>query len=157
MRMPLPPNWNRGFLLKEPLAIMQLVRHGGNHFAHFAAGNQFECVLRGPGAGIGDRILKRKVDLERLGIHTPNPLDDVEFLAVWMTDSVQPRRILESHRIHDQAVAFPLAHGLPIPGNVGILGMGLIQWNLPPNLIPFPELVDVVVGLDYLELQWTLV
>src|SRR5437879_13286273 len=59
--------------------------------------------------------------------------------------------------MHEQGVAFPLSYGLPIPGNVGILGMVLIQWNLPPNLIPFPELVDVVVGLDYLELQWMLV
>src|SRR5437762_318878 len=35
--------------------------------------------------------------------------------------------------------------------------MRLIQWNLPPNLVPFPELVDVVVGLHDLELQRMLV
>src|SRR5216117_2941928 len=35
--------------------------------------------------------------------------------------------------------------------------MRLIQWNLPPNPVPFPELVDVVVGLHDLELQRMLV
>src|SRR5262249_34311925 len=36
-------------------------------------------------------------------------------------------------------------------------GMRLIQWNLPPNLVPFPELIDGVVGLHDLELQRMLV
>src|SRR5213593_2503377 len=35
--------------------------------------------------------------------------------------------------------------------------MRLIQWNLPPNPVPFPELVDSVVGLHDLELQRMLV
>ena len=77
-------------MAEEPLAIMELVGHGSNHFAHLAAGDQLECVLGGPGAGIRDRVFKGEVDLERLGIDTPHPLDNVEFFAMWMTDPIQP-------------------------------------------------------------------
>src|SRR5213593_1254438 len=106
---------------------------------------------------IGNRVFERKINLERLGIVTTNPLDHSQFLAVWMTDSIQPRRILEPNRIDNERVALPLAHGLAIPGDIGILRVRLIQRNLPPSLVPFPELIDVVVGLDNLELQWMLV
>src|SRR5207249_7145183 len=68
--------------LEEPLAIMQLVGHGGHHLGHLTAGNQLERVLRGPRVRIGDRVFKREVNLERCGIDAPNPLDDVEFLAI---------------------------------------------------------------------------
>src|SRR5438094_3072022 len=106
---------NRRLLLEEPLAIMQFVRHGGHYFAHLAAGDQLECVLRLPGMGISDGVFKSEINLQRPGIDTPNPFDDTKFLTVGMTDAIQPRRILESDRVYDQRVAFPLADGLAIP------------------------------------------
>ena len=62
--------------------------HGGHHLGHLTAGNQLERVLRGPRVRIGDRVFKREVNLERAGIDTPNPLDDMQFLAMWMTDPI---------------------------------------------------------------------
>src|SRR5207249_9373658 len=78
---------NRRLLLEEPLAIMQFVRHGGHYFAHLAAGDQLECVLRLPGMGISDGVFKSEINLQRPGIDTPNPFDDTKFLTVGMTDA----------------------------------------------------------------------
>src|SRR5207248_1479918 len=37
-----PADGNGRLLLEEPLAIMQLVGHGGHHLGHLTAGNQLE-------------------------------------------------------------------------------------------------------------------
>src|SRR6185503_15417775 len=96
------------------------------------------------------RIFERDVEREVLA-HAVDALDEVEILRVRQAARVEPRGVLVADRVDDQRVAFPLAHCVAVPGDRGIGILRHVQRNLPPVLVVFPELVDIVVGLNDLE------
>src|SRR5207244_1308182 len=93
----LTPNGNGRLLVEEPLSITQLVGHGGDRFAHLVVVHRLKRMLRRPGARICNGVFEGKVNPERFSVNTANSFDDVQLLAVWVTDSIEPRRILEAH------------------------------------------------------------
>ena len=64
---------------------------------------------------------------------------------------VEPGRVFVADGIDDQRVAFPLADRVAVPRERGIRILRHVQRDLPPVLVVFPELIDVVVGLNQLE------
>ncbi len=59
-------------------------------------------------------------------IEAPEPLDEVQLLAVRMPNLIYPGLVIEADRVHDECVAFIPPNGIAPPGGIGIL---FCAWN----------------------------
>src|ERR1700680_2241057 len=66
----------------------------------------------------------------------PNP----EILALRVSDRIQPALVVESRRIHDQCIAFPMADRVAHPRRLRIIGkLAAIRVYLPVRVTLFVE------------------
>ena len=136
------PYWNRRLLVQKALSKTQFIRDRVDGFGHDAVGFQFECQVSIPGFRIGLGVIKGEVENQGLRVGSPDVLDHVKIFRVRVADRIEPRGTIETHRIHDQRVPFPLANGFPKPGEVRNFGMWPVEGNLPPGFVVFPELIN---------------
>src|SRR6202162_5503922 len=145
------PYWNRRLLVQEALSKTQFIRDRVDGFGHDPIGFQLERQLSIPGFRVSLWVIKRKVENQCLRVDSPDALYHVEIFGMRVADGIEPRGIFETHRIHHQCVAFPLANGFPKPGEVRNFGMRPVEGNLPPGFVVFPELINGVWGLHNFE------
>ena len=85
-------------------------------------------------------------------VHAPEAFDQMQRVAVWMAHVVEPRLVIEANGVNDEPIPFVFGDGIPEPRYIGILGMLAVSWNFPPYASEFIQDIDVVRGLEDLEL-----
>src|SRR5215470_6492966 len=88
--------------------------------------------LDDPGLRVGPGILDREFDFQVAQICAVKAFDDVQHFRVRMTDVVEPRLIVEPHRVHHQIISLPVADRVSHPIRIRILGVPApIEKDLP--------------------------
>jgi len=74
--------------------------------ARLGDGEVAMCI---PGLGIGPGIVDSNLELQVRGIGTLITLGHMQLLGMWMAGSIEPSLVIESDRVYDQRVSFPMA------------------------------------------------
>src|SRR5688572_9539634 len=69
------------------------------------------------------RVVERVLNLQAPQVGSAKPFDDVHLLGLRMLGERQRDFIVEAHRIDNQRIALPTAHGVPLPRREGVLRM----------------------------------
>src|SRR5579863_3233890 len=85
-------------------------------------------------------------------------LDDVKLLGVRMADAIEPKLVVESHRVYNERVSLPFAPGIAEPTGIEVLGMGAaVHEDLAVGMhVSFDQEDDQLGSLDNLERKWRL-
>src|ERR1700674_5065111 len=84
-------------------------------------------------------------------VNAVDALDDVQSFGMGKAYVIQPRDVIETGRIDNQGVAFPLADRIAIVGKaVELLGMSPIQMDLPQLVAGLLIHEDLPRNLKYL-------
>src|ERR1700746_797076 len=59
--------------------------------------------------GIGAGIVDSDLELQVRGIGARITFDHMQLLSMWVAGSVEPSLVIESDRVYDQRVSFPMA------------------------------------------------
>src|ERR1700680_1835463 len=80
-------------------------------------------------------------------------LDYVKLLGMRMADAIEPKLVVESHRVYDERVSLPFAPGITEPTGIKVLGMNTaIHEDLAVGMyVSFDQEDDQLGGLDNLE------
>src|SRR6266542_4546486 len=76
-----------------------------------------------PGFRIGVWILDDDCNFEVTYIHAVHAFSDVELLRMRMAGGVEPRLVVEAHRVDDQRISLPMADRVSHPIRIRIRGM----------------------------------
>ena len=88
-----------------------ILGQGAHGFAH-GVGTEFEGSLRRPGFRVGLGVVNRHIELQGIVTGTPEAFDQVQRVAVWMSDHVQPALVVQAHRVDNQSIAIVFADGI---------------------------------------------
>src|SRR4029077_12862 len=80
-------------------------------------------------------------------------LDYVKLLGMRMADAIEPKLVVESHRVYDERVSIPFAAGIAEPTGIEVLGMGAaVHEDLAVGMhVSFDQEDDQLGSLDNLE------
>src|ERR1700678_1026640 len=81
-----------GFVLEELVEIDVIFT---DHFREVPGGSQLERDLATPGLGVRFWVLNSQVVLQRLVVHSPDALHQMQIGAVRMARAIQPRFVVE--------------------------------------------------------------
>ena len=111
------------------------------------------CIY-GEWPGIRARVLDRDFLQQRAEILARVAFDRMKLLRVRMTDEIEPKQGIESHRVDYQRVALPMPHRMTVPGWIGIFGMSAtVHKNLAIAVnVAFKKEIDIRRSFD--DLPW---
>src|SRR5579859_588046 len=80
-------------------------------------------------------------------------LDYVKLLGMRMADAIEPKLVVESHRVYDERVSLPFAPGIAEPTGIKVLGMrAAVHEDLAIGMhVSFDQEDDQLGSLDNLE------
>src|ERR1700730_10930318 len=86
-------------------------------------------------------------------VGTAITLDYVKLLGMRMADAIEPKLVVESHRVYDERVSLPFPPGIAEPTGIKVLGMrAAVHEDLAVGMhVSFDQEDDQLGSLDNLE------
>src|SRR5262249_47899435 len=111
-------------LLWRLLFVLQIFVVGdivfADHLGEVPVRLQLERELRIERPCICGRVFDREVDRQCVRVNTAEAFHKMQVLAVWVTSSIEPRFVIETDRVGNECIPFPLANRIPHPSRAQV-------------------------------------
>src|SRR5262245_29439168 len=107
-------------------------------------------LITDPWLCVGFRVVNLQEHFQSI-THAAPTFFHLHATAERMPILIEPGSIIETTRLHDQCVAFPMSNGISIPFGIRVFRkLSPVHPDRAPQVVPFEELKDPVRSLDKL-------